>query len=379
MGDATVLLPTADGELHPYTFSGTHLDGEFAPPRTRTAYAAAHVVADPLRGGVDWDATIAYRRYLWSRGLGVAEAMDTAQRGMGLDPADVAPLIRRAVDAAAELGGAVAVGMATDALPPGPAPLGAIVGAYRDQLDLVAGTAAIPVIMASRQLAHTATGIGDYRQVYDAVLAELDRPVLLHWLGAMFDPELVGYWGSRDLSVAVGNLIELVTDHAGVVAGVKVSLLDATAEVSFRRRLPAGVACYTGDDFNYPQLIAGDEHGFSHALLGIFDAIADVAGAALAALDADDRTRYDELLAPTVPLSRTLFGAPTFHYKTGIVFLAYLRGHQDHFRMLGGAESARSVVHLAELVRLADAAGLFADPDDVARRLRPILDAAGIW
>ncbi|MGH9136873.1 MAG: DUF993 family protein [Acidimicrobiales bacterium] len=379
MGDATVLLPTAAGELHPYTFSGTHLDGELAPPRTRNAYAAAHVVADPLRGGVDWDATIAYRRYLWSRGLGVAEAMDTAQRGMGLDPADVAPLIRRAVDAAAEVDGAVAVGMATDALPPGPAPLDAIVGAYRDQLDLLAGTAAMPVIMASRQLAHTATGVGDYRQVYDAVLTGLDRPVLLHWLGAMFDPELVGYWGSRDLSAAVDNLIDLVTDHAGVVAGVKVSLLDATAEVSFRRRLPAGVACYTGDDFNYPQLIAGDEHGFSHALLGIFDAIADVAGAALAALDADDRTRYDELLAPTVPLSRTLFGAPTFHYKTGIVFLAYLRGHQDHFRMLGGAESARSVVHLAELVRLADAAGLFADPDDVARRLRPILNAAGIW
>jgi hypothetical protein len=385
MGGPTIVLPTHSGELQPFTFSGQHVSGTetgvSTPPRSRVAYAAAHVVADPLRGGVDWDATIAYRDYLWSRGLGVAEAMDTAQRGMGLDPGDVAVLIRRSLAAAAEAGGTIAAGMATDALPPGPAPLDAIVRAYRDQLDLVAGSVATPVIMASRQLAQSATGIDDYRRVYDAVLSAVNKqqPVLLHWLGEMFDPQLAGYWGTSDLSTAVDNVIELVTDHAGVVAGVKLSLLDADAEAAFRRRLPVGVACYTGDDFNYPRLIAGDEHGFSHALLGIFDAIADVAGAALTALDADDRIRYDELLAPTVPLSRTLFEVPTFHYKTGIVFLAYLRGHQQHFRMLGGAESARSVVHLAKLVCLADAAGLFADPDDVVRRLRPVLNAAGIW
>ena len=376
----SLVLPTRSGTLEPFTFSGAFVAGRSAPPRTRIAYAAAHVVADPIAGGVDWDRTVAYREHLWSHGLGVAEAMDTAQRGMGLDPADVRTLIEKSVAAAmAAGGGAIAVGMATDALAPGPAPLDVISGAYRDQLALLDGTSAVPVLMASRQLAAAAAGPGDYRKVYDAVLGELRGPVMLHWLGQVFDPQLAGYWGSPDIPSAMEVLLELVADHADVIEGVKVSLLDADAEVWFRRRLPKGVHCYTGDDFNFPDLIAGDEVGFSHALLGVFDAIAEVASEALAALDDGDQQRYTSLFAPTVPLSRTLFETPTFNYKTGVVFLAYLRGHQDHFRMVGGLESARSITHLAELVRLADAAGLFADPDDVARRLEPVLELAGVW
>ncbi len=375
----TIVLPTRAGGLERFTFGGRFVAGRSTPPRTRIAYAAAHVVADPLSGGVDWDRTIAYRRHLWSHGLGVAEAMDTAQRGMGLDATDVLTLIAESTAAATESGGSIVAGMATDALAPGPATLDAIIGAYRDQLALLDGTTAVPVLMASRQLAAAATGPADYRKVYDAVLGDLDRPVMLHWLGDMFDPQLAGYWGSHDVAAAMDSLLELLADHAGTVSGVKISLLDAEAEVSFRRRLPPGVDCYTGDDFNFPDLIAGDEFGFSHALLGVFDVIAEVASEALGALDDGEDQRYRELFDPTVPLSRTLFEAPTFNYKTGVVFLAYLRGHQDHFRMLGGFESARSVAHLADLVRLGDAAGLFADPDDVVRRLVPVLQTSGAW
>lgn len=374
-----VVLPTRSGTLQPFAFSGEFVAGRSTPPRTRIAYAAAHVVADPIGGGVDWERTLAYRQHLWSHGLGVAEAMDTAQRGMGLEPDDVRTLIGKSTSAAmAPGGGAVAVGMATDALAPGPAPLDVIIGAYRDQLALIEDTTAVPVLMASRQLAAGATGPDDYRKVYDAVLGELPGPVMLHWLGDVFDPQLAGYWGSNDVPTAMDVLLDLVADHADVVDGVKISLLDADAEVSFRRRLPAGVHCYTGDDFNFPDLIAGDDVGFSHALLGVFDVIAEVASEALAALDDGDHQRYASLFDPTVPLSRTLFETPTFNYKTGVVFLAYLRGHQDHFRMLGGYESARTITHLAELVRLGDAAGLFADPDDVVRRLVPVLELAGI-
>jgi len=374
-----IVLPTRAGGIERFTFGGAFVAGRTEPSKTRTAYAAAHVVADPLAGGVDWDATIAYRRHLWAHGLGVAEAMDTAQRGMGLDAADVRTLIAESTAAARECEGAIVTGMATDALAPGPAPLGTIIGAYRDQLALLDGTTAVPVLMASRQLAAAATGPADYRRVYDAVLGDAAGPVMLHWLGEMFDPQLRGYWGSTDIPAAMDCVLEIVADHADTVTGVKISLLDADAEVSFRRRLPAGVDCYTGDDFNFPDLIAGDEHGFSHALLGVFDVIAEVASEALGALDDGDDQRYRDLFDPTVSLSRVLFAEPTFNYKTGVVFLAYLRGHQDHFRMLGGFESARSVGHLADLVRLGDAAGLFADPDDVVRRLVPVLQTSGVW
>jgi len=377
---SSVVLPTRTGELEQFTFEGTFVAGRSRPPRTRTAYAAAHVVADPLRGGIDWERTIAYRRHLWRTGLGVAEAMDTAQRGMGLEPDDVRRLIAASTSAALEPdGGPLAVGMATDALPVGPASLDDIVATYRDQLELLDGTSAVPVLMASRQLAAAGAGPGDYRKVYGEVLGRVERPVILHWLGDMFDPQLAGYWGSPDIHHAMDVVVDIVTDHADVVDGVKISLLDADVEVAFRRRLPAGVACYTGDDFNFPGLIVGDEHGFSHALLGVFDVIAEVASEALSALDDGDRQRCASVFEPTVPLSRTLFEAPTFNYKTGVVFLAYLRGHQDHFRMAGGFESARGITHLAELVRRGDAAGLFADPDDVIRRLEPVLRLAGLW
>lgn len=375
----TVVLPTHAGALEPFTFTGTFVAGRTTPARTRSAFAAAHVVADPLGGGIDWDATLAYRRHLWSHGLGVAEAMDTAQRGMGLTASDVRTLIAHSTTAAKDAGGAIAVGMATDALAPGPASLDAIIGAYRDQLALLAGTTAIPVLMASRQLAAAATVPDDYRRVYDAVLGDVDGPVMLHWLGEMFDPQLAGYWGSPDIPAAMDVVVGLVADHSQAITGVKISLLDADAEVSFRRRLPTGVRCYTGDDFNFPDLIAGDQHGFSHALLGVFDVIAETASAALGALDDGDDERYRRLLEPTVPLARVLFEQPTFNYKAGVVFLAYLRGHQDHFRLLAGLESARRITHLSELVRLGDAAGLFADPDDVIRRLAPVLQTSGVW
>jgi hypothetical protein len=373
-----VVLPTTEGELAPYEFTRRAVAATGRQPRTRVAYAAAHVVADPLRGGIDWNATAAYREHLWSLGLGVAEAMDTAQRGMGLPPADVPGLIRETTAAADERGAALAVGVATDLLPDGPAPSHAVIDAYRAQLALLHGTQATPVLMASRQLCAAAGGPDDYRAVYAKVLEDVNRPVILHWLGPMFDPQLAGYWGHDDIRLAMDVLVELVAEHPDHVAGVKMSLLDPGLEVEFRRRLPPGVACYTGDDFNFPELIAGDEHGHSDALLGVFDAIGEVASAALAALDDGELDRYHELLAPTVPLARKLFEIPTYHYTTGLAFLAYLRGHQEHFRMLGGAESARGVTHLADLVRLADRAGLFADPDAVVRRLRPVLRLAGV-
>lgn len=377
-------LPRADGTVAEFTFAGRAVERAAATrPRTREAFAAAHVVVDPLAApdsdGIDWDRTIAYRQHLWSLGLGVAEAMDTAQRGGGLPPEAVAPLVEKSITAAADCGGEIAVGLATDDLAPGPCSLGEIVDSYRRQLELVAGTTAIPVLMASRQLAASATSPDDYATVYDTVLGEVEQPAIIHWLGEMFDPQLAGYWGAGDLGAAADVVAGVIAANAPRVRGVKVSLLDEQFEVDFRRRLPDSVHCYTGDDFNYPALIAGDEVGFSHALLGIFDVIAEVAAAALDALADGDSQRYDALFAPTVPLSRVIFETPTFNYKTGVVFLAYLRRHQDHFRMLGGAESARSIGHLGDLVRLADAAGLFDDPDDVARRLKPVLAAAGVW
>jgi hypothetical protein len=236
----------------------------------------------------------------------------------------------------------------------------------------------VPVIMASRALASAAASPDDYHRAYAKLLADADRPVLLHWLGEQFDPALAAYWGHRDVRAAAGELAALCRDHQRAIAGVKVSVLDAAVETEFRRALPTGVACYTGDDFNYPELIAGDEHGHSEALLGIFDPIAPVASAALARLDAGDRAGFRSVLDPTVALSREIFRAPTQHYKVGVVFLAYLAGHQDHFRMVAGLESARSVVHLADLLRLGDTAGVLPDPERAAARMRPVLAAAGI-
>ncbi|MFE4519473.1 dihydrodipicolinate synthase family protein [Kitasatospora sp. NPDC056783] len=356
-----------------------------APARSRTAFAAAHVVADPLGdnapgapAAVDWDATLAFRRHLWSLGLGVADAMDTAQRGMGLDWPATRELITRSGAEARACGGLLACGVGTDQLAPGPHPLDAVRAAYEEQLTVVQEAGAQPILMASRALAAAARGPQDYLEVYGGLIAASERPVLLHWLGEMFDPALAGYWGSADLDTAAAAVLELIGAHADRIEGIKVSLLDADREIALRRALPAGVRMYTGDDFHYPELIRGDEHGHSHALLGVFDPIAATAAAALRALDEGDLDRYEELFAPTLPLARHLFAAPTFHYKTGVVFLAWLAGHQDHFTMVGGAQSGRSLPHLVELFRLADAAGVLPDPDLAADRMRRLLAVAGV-
>jgi Protein of unknown function (DUF993) len=384
---AALQLPDRDGTLRTWTPTGPAGDpaGGPAPPTSRIAYAAVHVVADPLspadpteRTALDWDATLAFRRHIWSCGLGVAEAMDTAQRGMGLDWATARTLMARTGAEAAATGERWCAGVGTDQLPPGPASVDDVVAAWRDQLEVVSSAGAVPVIMASRALAATATGPDDYHRAYAKVLGDADQPVLLHWLGEAFDPALTGYWGHSDVRAAATELATLCSDHARAVTGVKVSVLDAAVEVEFRRALPAGVDCYTGDDFNYPELIAGDAYGHSEALLGIFDPIAPVAAAALRRLDAGDIVGFREAIDPTVALSREIFRAPAKHYKVGVVFVAYLAGHQDHFRMVAGLESARSIVHLAAVLRLADAAGVLPDPELAVARMRPILAAAGI-
>jgi hypothetical protein len=350
------------------------------------------VVADPraaidpwLQSAVDWDATIAYRRRLWSLGLGVAEAMDTAQRGMGLDWPTSLELIRRSAAEARTIPGAVVFGGAgTDHLAPDPAlTIDAIVDAYREQCAAVERTGARIILMASRALAASARSPDDYLDVYARVLAEVSAPVIIHWLGEMFDPALAGYWSGRgvhdpDHAKAADVCAAMIAANATKIDGVKVSLLDDRKEVALRARLPGGVRMYTGDDFNFAALIGGDAAGHSDALLGIFDAIAPAASAALTALAAGDRRRFDALLEPTVPLSRHIFAAPTRFYKTGVVFLAWLNGHQSHFTMVGGQQSARSLVHLAELVRLADAAGMIRDPELAARRMRALLATHGL-
>ncbi|MEV6910398.1 dihydrodipicolinate synthase family protein [Amycolatopsis sp. NPDC051071] len=379
-----IALPTADGGLAEWTPRGAETPAKPAsPPSSRIAYAAAHVVADPLAAAdpeegavLDWETTLAFREHLWSCGLGVAEAMDTAQRGMGLDWDTTKELIRRTGALAA--GRPWVAGVGTDQLPGGAATPESIVDAWREQLDLVGEAGAIPVVMASRALAASASRPEDYHAAYGKLLSGADHPVLLHWLGEQFDPSLAGYWGHADVREAAKELGRLCAGHAGAIAGVKVSVLDASIETEFRRALPEGVKCYTGDDFNYPELIAGDDQGHSEALLGIFDAIAQVAGAALARLDDGDTAGFRGLLDPTVALSRAIFRAPTRNYKTGVVFLAYLNGHQDHFRMVAGRESARSITHLAELLRLADAAGALTDPELAVARMRPLLAAAGV-
>lgn len=353
-------------------------------PTARLAFAAAHVVANPLGenapgapASVDWDATLAFRHHLWSLGLGVADAMDTAQRGMGLDWAATQELITRSGTQARAVGGRLACGVGTDQLITPATSLDEVVSSYEEQLDVVETAGARPILMASRALASLARGPEDYLEVYGRLIRQTEQPVILHWLGDMFDPALAGYWGSRDLNRATETVLELIKEHGERIDGIKVSLLDAEREIALRRALPAGVRLYTGDDYNYPELIKGDELGHSDALLGIFDPIAATAAAALRALDSGDLDRYDALLTPTLPLARHLFAAPTFHYKTGIVFLAWLAGHQDHFTMVAGAQSGRSVPHLVELFRLADTAGVLPDPNLAAQRMTQYLAVAG--
>jgi hypothetical protein len=364
---------------------GTGYPPPAGPARSRVAYAAAHVVADPLGdnvagapAAVDWDATLAFRHHLWRYGLGVAEAMDTAQRGMGLDFTATRELIRRSAAAARTVGGRIVAGVGTDHLPPGGSTLAKVRDAYTYQLAVVLDAEAQPVIMCSRHLAAAARTADDYLSVYSGLLEQVGGPVILHWLGPMFDPQLAGYWGSSDVDSAADTVVTLVKHHASTVDGIKVSLLDEGFEVALRRRLPAGVRLYTGDDFNYVRLIRGDRYGYSDALLGVFAAIAPAAAAALHALDEGDTDGYERILAPTLPLARHLFGEPTLYYKTGIVFLAWLAGHQEHFTMVGGLQAGRSPVHLATLLRLADAAGLLPDAELAAARARAYFTVAGV-
>jgi hypothetical protein len=391
----TLKLPTADNRLQTYSLSGSTPIAT-APAGTRfnrIAYSAAHVVADPraaidpwLQCAVDWDATIAYRRRLWSLGLGVAEAMDTAQRGMGLDWPTSLELIRRSLDAARDLPGAlVASGCGTDHLPAESArSVDDVIRAYEEQMEAIERLGGKLIVMASRALARVAKGPADYARVYDRVLRQAKQPVILHWLGDMFDPALKGYWGSDDTDRAMDTALAVINANPSKVDGIKISLLDKDKEIAMRRRLPEGVRMYTGDDFNYAELIAGDGAGDfanrqqSDALLGIFDAIAPAANAALAALAAGDTARFHAILAPTVPLSRHIFAAPTRYYKTGVVFMAWLNGHQSHFTMVGGQQSTRSLPHLAELFRLADAAGLIEEPELALRRMTHLLALHGV-
>ncbi|RKS67708.1 uncharacterized protein DUF993 [Actinomadura pelletieri DSM 43383] len=383
----SLLLPSGT-TLEKYTLRGAPrpLPSRRDAPRTRRAYAAAHVVADPLATvdpaldpAVDWDATLRFRHHLWDLGLGVAEAMDTAQRGMGLPHGLVRELIERSCGEAVERGAAIACGAGTDDLPEDrPVTLAEIERSYLRQCRWIEDAGGQVVLMASRALCRTARSADDYLSVYGTVLGSLTRPAILHWLGDMFDPRLAGYWGTADLDTAADTVVRLITENARSVDGIKISLLDAGREVALRRRLPAGTTMFTGDDFNYPELIRGDEQGHSDALLGIFDAIAPLAAEAFALLDGGDAAGFDRVLAPTVPLSRAIFEAPTYHYKTGIVFLAYLRGLQSHFVMLGGHQGARSVGHLARLFRLADRAGLIEDVDLAVARMRAVLATAGI-
>ncbi|MFG3059795.1 dihydrodipicolinate synthase family protein [Streptomyces sp. NPDC048231] len=380
----TIRLPGTDGRFRTYEPRRSPLVVPTGTPFTsRTVYAAAHVVADPYAdvspdapAAVDWDTTLAFRRHLWSHGLGVAEAMDTAQRGTGLDWAGAAELIRRSAAEAKAVGGRIACGAGTDQLAAGT--LAEIRTAYEEQLAVVEGAGAQAILMASRALAATAGGPEDYLDLYGHLLHQVADPVILHWLGPMFDPALEGYWGSADLDTATEVFLEVVAAHPDKVDGVKISLLDARREIDLRRRLPRGVRCYTGDDFHYPELIAGDGKGFSHALLGVFDPLGAVAAEAVRTLDTGDTAGFHELLDPTVELSRHLFQPPTRFYKTGVVLLAWLAGHQDHFTMLGGLQSARSLPHLVKAYELADGLGLFADPERAETRMRTLLALYGV-
>jgi Protein of unknown function (DUF993) len=387
----TLTLPfEQDGKhiLQPYTLATPRVFVSRAAGNfNRVIFSAAHVVAQPLATldpwqdcSLDWEATIAYRVHLWNLGLGVAEAMDTAQRGMGLDWPTSLTLIRESIGAARGIPGArLASGCGTDQLlPEQTRSLDQVIAAYEEQMAAIEALGGRLILMASRALARIARGPEDYARVYDRLLGQTREPVILHWLGEMFDPALAGYWGHTDHAAAMAVALDVIRRNAARVDGIKISLLDKDHEIAMRRQLPAAVRMYTGDDFNYPELIAGDDAGYSHALLGIFDAIAPAAAVAMSALTRGDREEFHRILAPTVPLSRHMFSAPTRYYKTGVVFMAWLNGFQSHFTMIGGQQSARSITHLAELYRLADRAGLLADPPLACQRMRQLLSLHGV-
>ncbi|TKW68051.1 MAG: dihydrodipicolinate synthase family protein [Paracoccus denitrificans] len=383
-------LPTYDGTLAPFTSTREPLVPR-APGRdwTRVAFAAAHVVSDPLsernpwtdRPAVDWDSTLNFRRSLWDQGLGLAEAMDTAQRGMGVDWETARELIARTMkDAKAHpLKPRVACGAGTDHKTLAELPdLDSIIAAYEHQMEAIEAEGGQLILMATRAMPAINATPEDYRRVYDRLLTQAKDPVVLHWLGDMFDPALKGYWGHTDIAAASDAVLELIAAHQDKVDGIKISLLDQAHEEDFRARLPDGVKLYTGDDFNYAALIAGDGTHHSHALLGAFTAIAPAAAQALEALADGDRATYDALMNPTIPLSREIFRAPTQFYKAGIAFLSWLNGKQPAFIMPAGFQSTRSITHYAEVYRLASDAGLLSNPDLAEARMRNLLAVYGI-
>lgn len=381
-----LLLPDADGNLISTRIAApAPLVTSSITPTSRDVYAAAHVVADPLRAcnpagleQIDWEATLQLRRRLWSLGLGVAESMDTAQRGMGLDWSGAKELALRTLADAKASGGEVVVGVATDQLADPVATLGQIRDAYIEQIDDIESAGGSVVMMASRHLARAATGPDDYLSVYDAVLSHATKPVILHWLGSVFDPALAGYWGFDEPKAAMASVVDIIGAHTETVRGIKVSVLDPALEILLRENIPAPSRVFTGDDYNYVDLIAGDGVRYSDALLGAFAAVPRFASAAFARLDAGDVAGFRSILEPTVPLSRLVFASPTQYYKVGVAWLTYLDGAQDHFRMVAGFETGRSLAHLAELIRVAGGIGLFADPDFTAARASAYFAAHGI-
>ncbi|YBV95276.1 dihydrodipicolinate synthase family protein [Phyllobacteriaceae bacterium JZ32] len=380
-------LPRTDGGSEEYRLIGTPIARPAARPHfNRIAYAAAHVVSDPLRdtdpwgkAAIDWEATMAFRHHLWSLGFKIAEAMDTAQRGMGLDWAGAQELIRRSLAEARTVEGAdLACGAGTDQLDPADArSLDDVIKAYETQIGFIEKHGGRAIMMASRALARVAKSPDDYRKVYGHILGQTREKVVLHWLGEMFDPQLAGYWGGGSFEDTLETVLGIIRDNRDKVEGIKISLLDGAKEVTLRDRLPEGVLCFTGDDFNYAELIEGDGRKHSHALLGIFDAVAPSASKALAALAAGDTATFRGVIEPTVPLSRRIFEAPTQYYKAGVVFLAWLNGHQRHFTMPAGMQSARGLLHYAEIFRLADQANVLDQPDLAVRRMKNFLAVLG--
>lgn len=384
---ATLSLPRADGSLEIYRLTGTPIARpKTAPVFNRIAYAAAHVVSDPLRDldpwgrpAIDWERTMAFRHHLWALGFKIAEAMDTSQRGMGLDWVGAQELIRRSLTEARTVRGAdLACGAGTDHLSPADTrSLDDVIRAYETQVGFVEQEGGRSIMMASRALARIAASPDDYRKVYGRILSQTKDKVVLHWLGDMFDPQLRGYWGSENFETALDTVLSIIEENRAKVEGIKISLLDNACEVALRNRLPDDVLCFTGDDFNYAELIEGDGQKYSHALLGIFDAVAPSASKALASLASGDVETFRAVIEPTVPLSRKIFEAPTQYYKAGVVFLAWLNGHQRHFTMPAGMQSARGVLHYADIFRLADKANVLDMPDMAVERMKAFLVTQG--
>lgn len=381
-------LPFADGGVKPYRLTGTPTPRPTSPPRfNRIAYAAAHVVSDPFKDSnpwndpaIDWDATMAFRHHLWSLGFQIAEAMDTSQRGMGLNWTGAQELIRRSLAESKTVAGAdLACGAGTDHLDPADAKsLDDVIKAYVTQAEFIEKNGGRFILMASRAMARIAKSPDDYAKVYGHILSNARDKVVLHWLGDMFDPQLKGYWGSDKFEDALDTVIKIIEANRDKVEGIKISLLEERFEIALRNRLPDGVLCFTGDDFNYAPLIEGDGKKHSHALLGIFDAVAPQASSALAALADGDNARFRAIIEPTVPLSRKIFEAPTQYYKAGVVFLAWLNGHQSHFTMPSGMQSARSILHYADIFRLADQANVLDEPQRAITRMKHLLAVYGL-